>query len=52
LELDDEEELQQSRLQRMSQPMDQLDILIEEIRRLMLKETKEKVDNKRNLIRG
>jgi hypothetical protein len=45
LEIDEEEEMQQSRLQERSQPMDKMDREIEEIRRLMLKSTKETVNN-------
>jgi hypothetical protein len=48
----DEEEMQQSRLQRRSQPVDQMDRVIEEIRRLMLKSAEETVKNREKLIRG
>jgi hypothetical protein len=52
LEIDEEEEMQQRRLQERSQPMDKMDKEIEEIRRLMLKTTKETVNNRWRLTRG
>jgi hypothetical protein len=44
--IDEEEEMQQSRVQYRSQPVEQLDRDIEEMRRLMLESTK-KIVNKR-----
>jgi hypothetical protein len=52
LEIEVEEEMQQRRLQERSQPIDKLDKEIEEIRRLMLKSTKETVNNRWRLTRG
>jgi hypothetical protein len=53
LEIDEEEEMQQqSRLQERSQPMDQLDREIEEIRRLMLESVKRTVNNRWRMTRG
>jgi len=53
LEIDKEEEMQQqqSRLQERNQPMDKLDKEIEEIRKLMLRSTKENVNNRWRLKR-
>jgi hypothetical protein len=42
----------QSRLQEKSQPVDQLDRVIEEIRRLIMKSSQEIINKMRRLIRG
>jgi hypothetical protein len=51
LPFDQEEEMQQSRLPRESQPLDQLDKVIEEIREMMLKSTEETF-SRRKMNRG
>jgi hypothetical protein len=47
-----EEDTEQRILQRRSQPIDQLDRVIEEIRRMMLKSTKETLNSREKLKSG